>query len=64
MGSQLLFAIPLTGILAALLLLHAYWALGGRWGSACLPMQRRHRALVVLSTRSMRRWNWDVVTAK
>jgi hypothetical protein len=34
MVSRRLFAIPLTGILAALLLLHAYWALGGRWGSA------------------------------
>jgi hypothetical protein len=31
--NRLLFAIPLTGILGGLLLLHAYWALGGRWGS-------------------------------
>jgi hypothetical protein len=28
------FAIPLTVLLGGLLLLHAYWALGGRWGSA------------------------------
>jgi hypothetical protein len=34
MRSSLLFAIPLTVILVTLLLLHAYWALGGRWGSA------------------------------
>jgi hypothetical protein len=34
MHNRLLFAIPLTGILGGLLLLHAYWALGGRWGSA------------------------------
>jgi hypothetical protein len=34
MRDRLLFAIPLTGILGVLLLLHAYWALGGRWGSA------------------------------
>jgi len=34
MGSTLLFAIPLTAILGGLSLLHAYWALGGRWGSA------------------------------
>jgi hypothetical protein len=33
-GNRLVFAIPLTVILGALLLLHAYWALGGRWGSA------------------------------
>jgi len=32
--TRLLFAIPLTVILGGLLLLHAYWALGGRWGSA------------------------------
>ena len=32
--NRLVFAIPLTVILAGLLLLHAYWALGGRWGSA------------------------------
>lgn len=34
MRSHLLFAIPLTAILVSLSLLHAYWALGGRWGSA------------------------------
>jgi hypothetical protein len=34
MRNRLLFAIPLTVILAALSLLHAYWALGGRWGTA------------------------------
>jgi hypothetical protein len=34
MRSRLLFAIPLTVILGALLLLHVYWALVGRWGSA------------------------------
>lgn len=28
------FAIPLTAILVALSALHAYWALGGRWGIA------------------------------
>jgi hypothetical protein len=34
MASRLLFAIPLIVILVVLLLLHVYWALGGRWGSA------------------------------
>lgn len=34
MRNHLLFAIPLTVMLFVLLLLHAYWALGGRWGSA------------------------------
>jgi hypothetical protein len=34
MRSRLMFAIPLVGILGALSLLHAYWALGGRLGSA------------------------------
>jgi hypothetical protein len=34
MGNRLLFAIPLAVILGGLLLLHAYWALGGRWGRA------------------------------
>jgi len=29
-----LFAIPLVVILGGLSLLHAYWAVGGRWGSA------------------------------
>src|SRR5260370_25050509 len=33
-SNRIVFAIPLTVILAGLLLLHAYWALGGRWGSA------------------------------
>jgi hypothetical protein len=27
------FAIPLVVVLGGLMLLHAYWALGGRWGS-------------------------------
>jgi hypothetical protein len=34
MSNRLLFAIPLASILGGLSLLHAYWALGGRWGSA------------------------------
>jgi hypothetical protein len=34
MTNRLLFAIPLASILGGLSLLHAYWALGGRWGSA------------------------------
>jgi Protein of unknown function (DUF3995) len=34
MHNRLLFAIPLTVILGGLSLLHAYWAFGGRWGSA------------------------------
>ena len=34
MRNRLLFAIPLAVILGGLSLLHAYWALGGRWGSA------------------------------
>ena len=34
MRSRLLFAIPLAVILGGLFLLHAYWALGGRRGSA------------------------------
>ena len=34
MGSRLLFAIPLAVILGGLSLLHAYWTLGGRRGSA------------------------------
>ncbi len=34
MHNRLLLAIPLAAILAGLSLLHAYWALGGRWGSA------------------------------
>jgi Protein of unknown function (DUF3995) len=31
---RLLLVVPLLAILFALALLHAYWALGGRWGSA------------------------------
>ena len=34
MRSRLLFAIPLTVILGGLMVLHVYWALGDRWGSA------------------------------
>jgi hypothetical protein len=34
MRYRLLFAIPLTAILGSLSILHAYWALGGRSGSA------------------------------
>jgi hypothetical protein len=34
MRSPRLFAIPLIVIFAALSALHAYWALGGRWGSS------------------------------
>jgi hypothetical protein len=34
MSNRLLFAIPLVCILGGLSLLHAYWALGGRFGSA------------------------------
>jgi Protein of unknown function (DUF3995) len=34
MTHRLLFAIPLASILGGLSLLHAYWAIGGRWGSA------------------------------
>jgi Protein of unknown function (DUF3995) len=34
MHNRFLCAIPLAVILGGLLLLHAYWALGGRWGSA------------------------------
>ena len=34
MSNRLLFAIPLACILGGLSLLHAYWALGGRWGNA------------------------------
>jgi len=33
-ANYIVFAIPLTVTLGGLLLLHAYWALGGRWGSA------------------------------
>jgi hypothetical protein len=32
MRNPLMFAIPLIVILSALSLLHAYWALGGKWG--------------------------------
>src|ERR1700738_929357 len=34
MSNRLLIAIPLSGILGGLGLLHAYLALGGRWGTA------------------------------
>jgi hypothetical protein len=34
MRNPRLFAIPLVVIFAGLSALHAYWALGGRWGSA------------------------------
>lgn len=34
MHQRLLFAIPLVSSLAGLSLLHGYWALGGKWGSA------------------------------
>src|ERR1700675_4632328 len=34
MHKRLLIATPLAFILAGLMLLHAYWALGGKWGSA------------------------------
>lgn len=34
MHTRLTLAIPLVVILSGLSLLHAYWALGGRWGSA------------------------------
>ena len=40
-----LFAIPLVLILGGLMLLHAYWALGGRWGSAyTVPIVRGQRS--------------------
>jgi len=32
--NRALFAIALAGLLGGLSLLHAYWALGGKWGSA------------------------------
>ena len=45
MRIQALFAIPLVAILGFLSLLHAYWALGGRWGSAyTVPVVRGQRA--------------------
>jgi hypothetical protein len=34
LGNRVVFAIPLAIILGGLLLLHAYWVLGGRWGGA------------------------------
>lgn len=34
MHNRLLFAIPLAIVLGGIAVLHAYWALGGRWGSA------------------------------
>jgi len=43
--NSLAFAIPLAGILAVLALLHAYWALGGRWGKAyAVPVVRGQRS--------------------
>src|SRR6266403_2083334 len=49
MRNRLLFAIPLAGILGGLALLHAYWALGGRWGSAyTVPTVNARRPLPVL----------------
>ena len=40
------FAIPLTAILIALAALHAYWALGGRWGiDNTIPMVNGRRAI-------------------
>ena len=40
-----LIAIPVAGILSGLALLHAYWALGGRWGSAyVVPVVRGQRS--------------------
>jgi hypothetical protein len=45
MRNPMLFAIPLAGILGALSILHAYWALGGRLGSAyTVPVVRGQRA--------------------
>jgi hypothetical protein len=44
MRNPALFAIPLAAILSGLSLLHAYWALGGRWGSAyVVPVVRGKR---------------------
>ncbi len=43
--SALWFTIPLATILATLSLLHAYWALGGRWGVAVtIPVVDGRRA--------------------
>jgi hypothetical protein len=40
-----LLAIPLAGILGGLSLLHAYWALGGRWASSnTVPVVNSRRA--------------------
>jgi len=40
-----LFAIPLVAVLGCLMLLHAYWASGGRWGSAyTIPTVRGRRS--------------------
>jgi Protein of unknown function (DUF3995) len=45
MRNPRLFAIPLVVILGGLMLLHAYWALGGRWGSAyAIPTVRGRRS--------------------
>jgi hypothetical protein len=43
--NSLEFAIPLAGILASLSLLHAFWALGGQWGTAyAVPVVRGRRS--------------------
>jgi hypothetical protein len=34
MHNRSLFAIPLVAVLGGISVLHAYWALGGKWGSA------------------------------
>jgi|CZKS01.1.fsa_nt_gi hypothetical protein len=34
MHNRFLFAIPLVIVLGGIAVLHAYWALGGRWGTA------------------------------
>lgn len=45
MGNPRLFAIPLVVVLGALMVLHAYWASGGRWGSAyTIPTVRGRRS--------------------
>jgi hypothetical protein len=45
MRNPALFAVPLAAILGGLSLLHAYWALGGRWGSAyVVPVIRGKRS--------------------
>jgi hypothetical protein len=45
-NTHLLFAIPLVVILAALSSLHAYWALGGKWGSTrTVPVIKGRRSI-------------------